>query len=65
MKSLTDHNERQMELHRQAPDPKLDISCDKCGGELYNPHPNTSLTVDPPMIHVACTRCDFTGYALA
>ena len=65
MTSLADHNRQQMKLHRLAPNPKLYISCDECGAELYNPKPNAALASYPPMIHVACTLCDFTGYAIA
>ena len=65
MNSLADHNRQQMELYRLAPSTKLNISCDECGGELCNPRPDTYLTTSPPKIHVACTECDFTGYAIA
>ena len=40
----------------------LEIACDHCGAELYNPTPNVSLTTDPPMINVRCSSCDFSGY---
>ena len=65
MSSLTDHNRRQIELHCLAPDTKLNIYCDECGGELVNPSPNIVLASFPPKIHVACRLCDFTGYAIA
>ena len=66
MTSLADHNRKQMELlFLLAASTKLNLSCDKCGCLLFNPKPDTVLATFPEQIHVACTECDFTGYAIA
>ena len=38
------------------------VTCDHCGGELYNPQPGMMLMTDPPKITVRCSKCEFSGY---
>lgn len=60
MKTLSEH-----ERDRRDPPYEtawLNVACDHCGGELYNPTPGMLLMCSPPKINVRCSKCDFSGY---
>lgn len=43
------------------------IACPKCGEELFDTHPNVTLTSMPPQKNIGCSneKCDYTGYRIA
>lgn len=38
------------------------IDCPKCGEELLDSSPMTTLTSCPPQKNVNCSKCDYVGY---
>jgi len=46
---------------------KNGIACPKCGEELYDTQPNTTLTSNPPQKNIGCLseNCDYVGYRIA
>ena len=40
------------------------IACPKCGYELYDSSPMTTLTSMPAQKNVHCSKCDHVGYRI-
>jgi len=61
LESLSDHNQKALELHRFLTGPRSNgIACPKCGAELEDV-PGKMLTSMPPQIPVRCPRCGYMG----
>lgn len=66
MKTLEEHNLEVIYVnsidHNQ---PILNnISCPKCGSELYDSNPMATLTSNPAQKEIHCSNCDYKGYRL-
>lgn len=69
MKTLEQHNAERRRVHDSSLDfmvpRKNGIACSECGEELYDSHPNLTLTSNPPQKNVHCPKCGFSGYRIA
>lgn len=68
LKNLAEHNATTSEYHwkMNSDEPRLNgIACPKCGAELYDSSPMTTLTSMPPKKNVHCSKCDYVGYRTA
>jgi hypothetical protein len=67
LKSLNEWNEERRTGHARVgtPGPRHNgIACPKCGKELFDSDPTTTLASSPPQKNVHC-ECGFVGYRLA
>lgn len=64
LKTLEEHNLQIMKKFDDKSKLLNGIACPKCGKELYDVNPISILTSYPPKKNVACTSCDYVGYAL-
>ena len=66
MKTLEQHNSDRHAAHvaRGWPSPN-GIECPKCGKELLDSSPGTTLASHPPQKNIHCPVCDYRGYRLA
>jgi hypothetical protein len=69
MKSLDQHNQQRREEHeavdRLFNQPRRNgIACPRCGKELWDSCPATTLTSNPPQKNIHC-ECGYTGYRVA
>jgi hypothetical protein len=69
LKSLEEHNASRFKAYermdsRGLPKPN-GIACPKCGTELIDSDPNTTLASNPPQKNTKCPSCDYIGYRIA
>lgn len=67
MRTLDEYNQdrRLFYAQHQLAAPRANgIACPKCGNELYDTNPYTTLTSSPPQKEVHCS-CGYTGYRVA
>ena len=69
MKTLEQHNSERMERIRNRellnqPHPN-GIECPKCGKELWDSSPRTTLASNPCQKNVHCPECNYAGYRIA
>ena len=66
--SLNQHNIERIGIHyytnEQLP-VRNGIECPNCGEELYDSHPDITLTSNPPQKNIHCSKCDYHGTRLA
>ena len=69
LKTLEEANRearQRYENRRRAMEPHANgIACPKCGSELWDSNPTTTLSSSPPQKNVHCPSCDFRGYRVA
>ncbi len=63
LKSLEQHDADIFALYQQTKgyDKKNGIECPKCGEELIDSNPETTLMSYPPQKEIQCLKCDFKG----
>ena len=69
LKTLNDFNAKKWEEYEviresQQPHPN-GIACPKCGKELWDGNPMTTLPSDPPKKNIDCPECGYRGYRWA
>lgn len=66
LKTLEENNAFAFSVsHVDFSKPKLNgIACPKCGRELFDSHPNITLTSNPAQKNTKCSseKCDYIGY---
>ena len=68
LKDLNEHNAQASNMQWAMNDnsPVLNgIACPKCGEEMYDSSPMTTLTSMPAQKNVHCSKCDYVGYRIA
>lgn len=69
MKSLTEHNQEQMQRYgvlKKMQEPHANgIACPNCDEELWDSNPMEILTSMPPQKNVHCPNCGYRGYRVA
>lgn len=66
MKTLEQFNEEKLKEYEGFGKPcKNGIKCPNCGAELWDCHPLTTLTSDPPQKQICCKSCDYKGFRIA
>jgi predicted nucleic-acid-binding Zn-ribbon protein len=66
--SLDEHNSNAWatQVNMYSNEPKSNgIACPKCGNELMDSNPNSTLTSYPAQKNVHCPKCGYTGYRIA
>jgi len=68
LKNLSEHNS-QASISQWAmmdDSPVLNgIACPKCGEEMFDSRPMTTLASMPTQKNVNCSKCDYVGYRIA
>ncbi len=65
MKSLDEHNRERREAYKAISGARPNgIACPRCGCELSDTDPFSTLTSSPPQKRVGC-KCGYSGYRLA
>ncbi len=66
MKTLSQHNAEQLkryeEIYQFQQPHSNGIECPKCGRELWDSDPTSTLTSNPPQMNVHCPACGWRGY---
>ena len=68
LKSLGEHNALATEIQYTLNDnsPRLNgVACPKCGDEMLDSSPMTTLTSNPAQKNVHCGKCGYVGYRIA
>jgi len=66
LKPLEKHNAERANTYKKSNDPHPNgIACPKCGKELWDSDPGTTLTSSPPQKNVHCPACKYVGYRVA
>lgn len=69
LKSLKDHNQERLAIHKQTQDisPPTGIACPECEHELYLVNRHIVLCSKPPKQEVKCINpnCNYRGYKYA
>jgi len=68
LETLEEHNARRREalMQKSREVPRLNgIACPKCGAELYDGDPWSTLLSYPPKKDVFCSKCEYRGCRIA
>lgn len=63
---LNEFNQRVLRENSYSNEPKPNgIACPKCGEELMDSSPMTTLTSYPAQKYIHCPKCDYVGFRIA